>query len=48
MGTKLLNVWLVMWRSWVRAPLKAPVVSSSKNVYAHCLVLVGSRHQLEH
>jgi len=22
-----LHVWLVMWKSWIRAPLKAPVVS---------------------
>ena len=25
-----LHVWLVMWRSWVRTPSKAPVVSLSK------------------
>jgi len=38
-----LHVWLVMWRSWVRAPSKVPVVSLSKKLYTYCLVLVGSR-----
>ena len=34
-------------QSWVRAPSKAPVVSLSKKLYSHCLVLVGSRNGLE-
>ena len=35
---------LVMWRSWVQALSKAPVVSLSKKLYPYCLVLVGSRN----
>jgi len=39
------------WRSglhvWVRAPLKAPVVSLSNKLYPYCLVLVGSRNGFE-
>ena len=35
---------MVACQSWVRAPLKAPVVSLSKKRYPHCLVLVGSRN----
>ena len=42
-----LYVWLVMWRSWVRVPSKAHVVSLSKKLYLYCLVLVGSRNGLE-
>ena len=38
-----LHVWLVMWRSWVWAPSKAPVVLLSKKLYPYCLVLVGYR-----
>jgi len=41
----VLYVWLVMWRSWVRAPSKAPVESLSKKLYPYCLLLVGSRNQ---
>jgi len=33
-----------MWRSWVRPPSKAPVVSLSKKLYPYCLVLVASRN----
>ena len=29
------HVCLVMWRSWVRVPLKAPVVSLSKKLYPY-------------
>jgi len=36
-----------MWRSWILARSKAPVVSSSKKLYPYCLVLVGSRNGLE-
>ena len=36
-----------MWRSWVRAPPKAPVVSVSKKLYPYCLVLVDSRNGFE-
>jgi len=36
-----------MWRSWVHAPSKAPVVSLSKKIYPYCLVLVGSRNGFE-
>ena len=32
------------WRSLVRAPSKAPVVSLSKKCFHYCLVLVGSRN----
>ena len=35
-------VWLVMWRSWVRDPLKVPVVSLNKKLYPYCLVLDGT------
>ena len=38
---------LVMWRSCVRAPSKAPVVSLSKKLCPYCLVLVGSRNGFE-
>jgi len=38
-----LHVWL-MWRSWVQAPSKAPVVSLSKKLHSYYLVLVGSRN----
>ena len=38
---------LVMWRSWVQAPSKAPVVSLSKKLYPCCLVLVSSRNGFE-
>ena len=31
-GHSGLHVWRVMWRSWVRAPSKAPVVSLSKKL----------------
>ena len=41
------HVWLVMWRSCVRTPSKAPVVSLSKKLYPYCLVLVGSRNAYE-
>ena len=34
-------------QSWVRAPPKAPVVSLSKKLYSHCLVLIGSRNGFE-
>ena len=34
-------------QSWVRAPSKAPLVSLSKKLYSHCLVLVGSRNGFE-
>ena len=34
-------------QSWVRAPSKATVVSLSKKLYSHCLVLVGSRNGFE-
>ena len=37
----------LMWRSWVRAPSKTPVVSLSKKLYPYCLVLVGSRTGFE-
>ena len=43
-----LHVWLVMCRSWVRAPSKAPIVSFSKNLYPYCLVLVVSGNGFEH
>jgi len=43
-----LHVGLVMWRSGVRALLKAPVVPLSKKLYPYCLVLVGSRNGFEH
>jgi len=36
-----------VWRSWVRAPSKAPVVSLSKKLYPYCLVLVGYRNGFE-
>jgi len=36
-----------MWRSWVRATSKAPVVSLSKKLYPYCLVLVGSKNGFE-
>ena len=42
-----LHVWLVMWRLWVRAPSKAPVVSLSKKLYPYCLLLVCSRNGFE-
>ena len=42
-----LHDWLVMWRSWVRAPLKASVVSLTKKLYPNCLALVGSRNGFE-
>ena len=42
-----LHVWLVIWRSWVRAPSKAHVVSLSKKRYHYCLVLDGSRNGFE-
>ena len=42
-----LHIWLVMWRSWVRAPSKAPVVSLSKKLYPNSLELVGSRNGFE-
>ena len=34
-----LHVWLVLWRSWVRALSKATVVSLSKKLYPYCLSL---------
>ena len=34
-------------QSWVRAPWKAPVVSLSKKLYSHCLVLVGYSNGFE-
>jgi len=34
-------------QSWVQAPARAPVVSLSKKLYSHCLVLVGSRNGFE-
>ena len=43
----VLHVWLVMWKSWVRVPSKAPVVSLSKKIYPYCLLLVGSRNEFE-
>jgi len=39
-----LHVWLVMWRSCIRPPSKAPVVSLSKKLYLYFIVLVGSRN----
>ena len=42
-----LHVWLVMWRSWVWPPSKAPIVSLSKKLYPYCLVLVGYRNGFE-
>jgi len=36
-----------MWRSWVRAPSKVPVVSLSKKLYPYYLVLGGSRNGFE-
>ena len=42
-----LHIWLVMWRLWVWAPSKAPVVTLSKKHYPYCLVLVGSRNGFE-
>jgi len=42
-----LHVWLIMWRSWIRALSKAPVVSLSNKLYPCCLVLVGSRNGFE-
>ena len=38
-GSQWHYVWLVMWRSWVRAPSKAK--RKSKRLYPYCLVLVG-------
>ena len=42
-----LHVWLVMWRSCVRAPSKTSIVSLSKKLYLYCLVMVGSRNGFE-
>ena len=42
-----LHVWLVMLRSWIRAPSKAPVVSLINTLYPYCLVLVGSKNRFE-
>jgi len=38
---------IFMWRSWVRAPSKAPAVSLSKKLYPCYSVLVGSRNGFE-
>ena len=37
----------VMWRSWVRAPSKAPLFIWGNTLYPYCLVLVGSRNGFE-
>jgi len=41
------RLMMIMWRSGVRAPSKAAVVSLSKTLYPYCLVLVGSRNGFE-
>jgi len=42
------DLWSVdTCQSWVRAPSRSPVVSLSKKLYSHCLVLVGSRNGLK-
>ena len=38
--------WIPVSREF-EPPSKAPVVSLSKKLYSHCLVLVGSRNGLE-
>ena len=40
-GDKLVS--FIVGHLWVRAPSKDPIVSSSKKLYPHCLVLDGSR-----
>ena len=40
-----LRVWLVMYRSRVRAAPNTPVVSLSKKLYPYCILLVASRNQ---
>ena len=44
----LMFIRLIICHTWVPTPPRGTVISSSKTVYCHCSVLVGSRNRIVH
>ena len=43
------HIWLVIWRSWIRAHQRPPLfLQQEKKLNSYCLVLVDFRNRFEH